>query len=1256
MKALAVLIAVCSVSAAGIDVLDAGSGGCRLLLGLDSPEVLSADSSWYLFVAGAGLRSVPGEAVIPDLRLYVPVPPGTAPGLSWNALRREPLVLPASQVLRAPELTGTGLETVEVQVPPSGGPTAQVALAGVYTIAGCWFAAIDVYPWLPASGGTFLRELEIQVSWPATPGSVEPAALASLLAPEGCRVWRSAPGGGVRDDIFWGRPWARLAIGESGAYEVSCEQLSSAGCEIEGSPSSTLRLFSGPGVQFATSPSAEHQLEEQAFEVLDGGDGSFDQGDRIRFVARGLNRWEPGEGQSLRVRHRFAECNVYWLTWGAEDGLRLVQQDASPDGSAAYGPTCASDLWLEENNEWHPYFEMATGWIWAVLAPGTEQQAPYALPAAGSGESSVTVSVVSDTALSLTLELWIGGTLIGSDTWTGGGSHILEVAGVALPASGTVRVINSDLSEADFSLDWIHIEYPMQLSGCAGQEVRAGISGAGRYTFTAGPTTGGTQFFDLTDPYSPVRLTGVQIAGSTATFSRAITQDSRLLAVPADGWIQPDSVTSSQPGRLAGTVTGADRLIIAPENFLDAVWGLVAIYEARGVSCEVATTREIYDEFGQGVTDPGAIRSAVRWALDYWDPQVQGVVLVGDGHYDFLGRTTTLPIAIPPWEELGPADRCFDDYYVMVHDASAAELPELPISRIPVDSRAELLSYLAKLLECESGENSGSWMHRALLIADDEWGQQEWKNETEHTLSCEAMADSVIPALYDRRKFYLIEYPWPTSAASHPEKPEAREALVGTLCEGFGFVAYFGHGSAGQIAHEKVFLRGDVDRLTNGSRLPLFIFGTCDVGRFDTPGEDAIGERLMTYPVGGGIACIAASRGTYGAPNLSLARSVAESLYTNPGMTGGQALWLAKLTQTSYENNNIYYIYFGDLDTRIYTPDGEFPMSVATDTLWTGESNEISGSGLPDEGIALLELRESAAWVDYTCLGGAIIHWLRYGGAAFRGSAAIEGGIFSIPCFVPVQAALGDLGRAQSATPSPGDVLIAGLEPVPVAEGTPAGDDFTGPDAILWIDGYEGIEAPQVSGEIQLEADLSDSSGICFLGGQGRALMLFVDGQGTDVGAWFSYNQGSTTSGHLSYLMGQLSEGTHDLILWSIDGLGNGSQDTLTVEAGAPSGIGLSEALVYPNPGHGLRCFSFQVSEDASVTVGIYTLAGRCIRRLTAACGQGYNQILWDGLDTDGDIPASGAYIYRIEAVTSGQSGFEVTAVETGVVAQIRED
>jgi len=207
----------------------------------------------------------------------------------------------------------------------------------------------------------------------------------------------------------------------------------------------------------------------------------------------------------------------------------------------------------------------------------------------------------------------------------------------------------------------------------------------------------------------------------------------------------------------------------------------------------------------------------------------------------------------------------------------------------------------------------------------------------------------------------------------------------------------------------------------------------------------------------------------------------------------------------------------------------------------------------------------------------------------------------------------------------------------------------------MWIRGYEGVEEPVVSGDVILEADLEDSSGICFLGGEGRQLRLFVNGEGRDVGRWFRYNQGSTTKGRLSYELSDLAAGSYTLILSAQDGVGNHSLDTLLLETLDADDISITETIVYPNPGSGTRCFSFRLSAAASVSVAIYTVSGRRIQSLSLFCDQGYNQIIWDGLDADGDAPASGSYIYRLLATTEGSSVFENQVDSMGVLAIVRE-
>jgi hypothetical protein len=44
---------------------------------------------------------------------------------------------------------------------------------------------------------------------------------------------------------------------------------------------------------------------------------------------------------------------------------------------------------------------------------------------------------------------------------------------------------------------------------------------------------------------------------------------------------------------------------------------------------------------------------------------------------------------------------------------------------------------------------------------------------------------------------------------------------------------------------------------------------------------------------------------------------------------------------------------------------------------------------------------------------------------------------------------------------------------------------------------------------------------------------------------------------------------------------------------------------------------------------------------------------MWDGLDTDGDPPATGSYVYRIEASAAGGSVFDNEAEKVGILAVV---
>ena len=163
---------------------------------------------------------------------------------------------------------------------------------------------------------------------------------------------------------------------------------------------------------------------------------------------------------------------------------------------------------------------------------------------------------------------------------------------------------------------------------------------------------------------------------------------------------------------------------------------------------------------------------------------------------------------------------------------------------------------------------------------------------------------------------------------------------------------------------------------------------------------------------------------------------------------------------------------------------------------------------------------------------------------------------------------------------------------------------------------------------------------------------MSLDGQGFDLSRYFSYLPDSYTRGDLEYSLPDISEGNHRVILAVWDGMGNQARDTLDFISVDVPFEPISSVLVYPNPGDGLRCFSFQTGALGTVTVKVFTVAGRAIWETSATCSQGYGQVLWDGLDMDGDHPATGPYIFTIRFTgTDGLSG-----EHTDVLAVVRED
>lgn len=1228
-----------------------GAGGFSATVEVPPASFSSDGGVYHPEIPGFASWSCDGGLVRPSLVFYVPLPPGASPELDFSVEdRREAPPAPRGRPAVSPHLEGTGLSTVVVYGDRASAPPPAVVEMSVVRAMGIDLAQIRISPFDGVGYDDYAGEVGVTLEWGGTAGS-EPldGGPLSLICPEGVVWW---PHRAERSDAspFWGMPWARIETTVGGCYVLTGSMLDSAGVDVLGAGSQTLRMLSGPGLQFNLDWRDEtHSATETAILVLDGGDGTFDASDSILFIGRALWRFEPSPDSTpplVRLSHRYDTRNVYWLTWGGEPGRRMQSVESAPDGSPAWPGDLLAALFVEQESFWLPFCELETGWVWTKLSTSYNSYFPFIAERVG-GPGDILLSFVPDgyDLHPFELSFTLNGDSVGEFAWNSGESFtvLLEDVDLAEGSNTIITHLEDTGSSKGLYFDNMTVSFPRLQADAGGAELLPSGAPAGRYSLLLSlEGEGPARVFDCSEHDAVESLEGLSDQGGAVSLSLDIADGSRILAVRPGDLRAPFSITPAEPGRIVGTLDGADAVIIAADVLADASAPLEALIEADGTRAELVTLGEVHDEFGQGVADPGAVRAFIAWAMDTWDPAPSDFIFVGDGHTDVLNRNSPEPCLFPPWLKLGSSNQISDDFYVMTTPGQL--VPEASLSRIPADSPQDVSAFVAKAAAYRAGAAAGPWSDRILLTADDEWGNSSM-NETQHTETCELLADSCISPLYQRGKFYLIEYPWPESG-THPFKPEAQEDYVETLSEGWLAVLFFGHGSHDQICHEKLLVTSDIARIDNGPRQPVMVFASCDVGSFDLVSADCMSEEFVLNPGAGAIATIGATRGTIG--NKPLFEDFCSMLFVEGSTAAtGQALWAAKMLNPT--PNSFLYVLFGDGTMRPMRPAPGTQVALGGEAILRGRINPLEAS-YPADCLARVRVTESAAWTEYTCLGGYTIDYLKYGSTAFSGSFQTSGGLLGLDFFMPLQSDTGSYGRAAALGLSDAGAVSDWREWVPVADSGGYASDSTGPLISQSLEGCAG-EIPVSGPDPVLQAELSDPSGICtFGGGAGRSILINLDSQAFDLGGFFAYDQGSSTAGGLEYTLPHLLEGSHRVIMAAWDGMGNFSRDTLDFQVVEEAGVSLDEFLVYPNPTAGPVCFSFRASTDGSARVSIFTVAGRRIREVTSDLSAGYCQILWDGLDADGDRPASGAYLYVLRFEGDGGS-----VTERGVIALARD-
>lgn len=995
-------------------MLASGADGAVFELNLPAPQVLDFEADGrpcqVLQASGFDELPVPGQPRLPIAGVWLGLPPG-APAEDWAVLEIESARLadlPGAYRLcpgAAPQLALDGGEPVSlgerahwdaaayaVDAFAPAAP-AELATSGYVRSQRIGLVRFQPFQYNPARGQVrYYAHLRLRVRFMLaaaadlsleTPGSIEyaegpfEAALRFQLANYAeARRWRveapppdglAQPGAGVapaapdapRAGVAETR-W-QVIVAADGLYRVTYAQLLAANVPLAGLDPRTLRL-------------TDHG-SEVAIQVEGETDGSFGPGDALVFYGR------AGQGRWTRRR-------VYWLSWGAGPGLRMARRGGAPVSGYPEVASFRDELRVEKNSEYlssRPSGADSDRWYWNLLTASdtlaSTQTFTYTYTFTPThplidGEALLDVDLLGlGAAPEHHTRFRLNGAAVGVARWP---ADAIYTAGMALPQSllrpgaNTLEIVlpMDDVTFESFYLNGFDVSYRRRLQ--AVNDALAFGADAGQALFQIDGFSGtGPRVYDVTDPVAPVQIDGVAVSAASgaywARFEASADAARRYLAAGPGAWRSADLRQAVLAG-LAAPGNAADYILIAPPEFYPAAQALAVYRSAQGLRVRIVAPQQIYDEFGDGLVDPDAIRSFLAYAYAFWQrPAPVYVLLLGDGHFDPLDyKGLHAANWIPPYladVDLWIGETAADNRYVSV--AGADPLPDLALGRLPARSLDEAQAMVNKIVAYETTPASGDWKRRILFVADNKDSAGDFA-----ALSDEIAGPYVAAPYRADRVYYGVN----VSQAS-----QATQAIVAALNSGRLLVSYVGHGAVRWWANEALFGRAQLPQLSNTGRLAVMLPMTCLDGYYiwpTSPAQDysALSEALVALPDAGAVASFAPTGFGVATGHDVLERGFFQAALKDYVAEVGLAALQAKLylfgATTGYADLVETYTLFGDPALRlpVARPQVEVRQQLASWLAPPGETLSftllLTNTGEMTATQALLTDVLPASWAD----------------------------------------------------------------------------------------------------------------------------------------------------------------------------------------------------------------------------------------------------------------------------------------------------
>lgn len=1092
--------------------------------------------------------------------------------------------------------------------------------------------------------------------------------------------------------------WYKIGVKQEGMYKVDVAMLSSLGINTGGLSSASVRLYGNGGAMLSENNALFRidDLFENAIDMVDGGDGLFNGSDYFVFYAPGPHSWDK-DSLNQNFRHRknlYSDTAFYYINIGGT-GKRIAAQ--SPQNQPTVTVNSYNERYFYENDlvnllnsgkEWYgEEFNNNPGGSltrsFTIDWPGLVLTQPVTLVTDLAGRS-----VGAGTGFSVKLNGQASQTV-----------NVRPVSGNFLDEYATESIQKTSLSVSQNSLA-LSFSFTAASSGAQGWlnwfELygRRNLSVNGINTlffrdwssvatgavanYQIGNTGTGVAVWDITDALQPVKM-NVSASGTQTSFNNNASRLREYVAYANANLVTPLSLGKVSNQNLHNAAS-ADMLIITHISLLPEAQRLAAFHlQHDGYKTVIATTDQIFLEFGGGVSDPASMRDFVKMYFDKAgsDPlkQPKYLLLFGSASYDYKSRITGNSNLVPGYESVNSLDPLntytSDDFFGFLEDKEDINLNDplanldIGIGRIPARNIAEAKGMVDKIIRYHNKTGLGAWRNESVFVADDQ--DQDLHLQDAETVSANARAANT---LINQSKIYLDAYPI-VSSSGGARYPAVNDAIVNRVFNGTLIFNYSGHGNNQRLAEEAVLTQDELNRFNNPDKLPLFITASCDFAPHDDPSKNSLGSGILTGNANGAIALLTTTRLVFAYSNRVINDNYLQ-IALKPESNGqyltlGESVKRAKnftATATGDVLNNRKFTLLGDPAMQLAFPQLRLQLSAVngnpisgSDTLRALGKYVFDGIVTDALGIPITNFNGTVRPTVYDkaqpvkTLGNdpssPVTSFNQQTGILYKGNATVTNGKFRFTFIVPkdinFQAGKGrislyaDDGK-QDANGINTSFYVGGSGNVSA--------DITGPLIKPFLNDDKFQNGGLTNENPVLLVKLYDSSGISTSGnGIGHDITAVLDGNERNVlilNNFYTSVQDSYQEGQVLFQLPTLTEGRHSIRIKAWDVANNSSEVTLDFMVVKQAVLQIANLRNYPNPFTNSTTLAFehnQPNTDLDITINIYTETGAWVKQIHRVLNTGGTrncEINWQGDDQSGSKLKKGIYIYKVIVVAGG--------------------